>query len=83
VGPAVGRPGGSAAAEYHRRRAVERGAWLRTLPWRIAVALGAGVLVGLAAGALLERQVAVLAGLLAAAALGWTLRFQASPATRA
>jgi hypothetical protein len=45
----VGRPGASAAAEYQRRRAAERAAWIRTLPWRVTAVVVAGVAVGLLA----------------------------------
>ena len=38
----VGRPGGSAQARWRQQRAVERAAWTRTLPWRVAVILGMG-----------------------------------------
>ena len=34
VRASVGRPGASAHAEYRRRRAAERAAWTRSLPWR-------------------------------------------------
>ena len=38
----VGRPGGSAQARWRQQRAVELAAWIRTLPWRVAVILGLG-----------------------------------------
>jgi hypothetical protein len=77
-----GRPGGSALAEYRRRRAVELTRWTRGLPWRLTlaatIALSATVLAGRLA---LPRP--WLAGLLAAAGAAWTLRFQAAQPTRA
>jgi hypothetical protein len=79
-----GRPGGSAQAEYQRRRAREHAAWARTLPWRLAALLGAG-LAAVVAATLLSLPLAVRA-LLAVAALTaawWRLRFRPSPETRA
>jgi hypothetical protein len=78
------RPGGSAQAEYQRRRARDHTAWARTLPWRIAALLGAS-LAGLVAATLLSlptlgRAAAAVAAL---AAVGWRLRFRPSPETRA
>jgi hypothetical protein len=82
VRASVGRPGASTHAEYRRRRATERTGWTRGLPWRAGAVLAAGVLAGL-----LAAQVATdLAGLLAvvaAAGLGWRLRFRPSADTRA
>jgi hypothetical protein len=82
VRASVGRPGASAQAEYRRRRAIERARWTRGLPWRVAVVLAAG-----GAAGLLAAQVAPdLAGLLAvvaAAGLGWRLRFCPSADTLA
>ena len=78
----VGRPGGSAQAAYHRRRAVERAGWARTLPLRLA-----GVLAAAAGAALLADRLApglgVAAGALTAAGVGWALRFRPSPEARA
>jgi Nuclease-related domain len=75
----VGRPGGSAQATWRRLRAADWAAWIRTLPWRVAVVLGVG-----AAGGVLGRQLAgrwglVLGGLAAAVAAGWGLRFKPRP----
>jgi hypothetical protein len=39
VRASVGHPGASAHAEFQRRRAVERAAWTRSLPWRTAAVL--------------------------------------------
>jgi Nuclease-related domain len=82
VRPSVGRPGGSAHAQYRRRRAAELAAWTHSLPGRIAAVLA----VGLAAW-LLATQVAsnlsALAGAIVAAGLAWRLRFHVSPDTMA
>jgi Nuclease-related domain len=79
-----GRPGGSAQAEYQRRRAHEHTTWARTLPWRATATLAAGVGGWLAATLLslplLVRAAAVLAAL---AAAWWRLRFHPSPETQA
>jgi hypothetical protein len=78
VRAAVGRPGGSAQAQWRRMRAAEWAAWTRTLAGRVAVILGIG-----AGGGLLGSQLAPRLGLvvaaLAAAAAGWGLRFRPSP----
>jgi hypothetical protein len=79
-----GRPGGSAQAEYQRRRARDHTAWAHTLPWRVAATLGAG-LVAFVAATLLSlplpaRAAATLAALLI---MGWRLRFRPSPETLA
>jgi hypothetical protein len=42
VRASVGRPGGSAEAQWQRLRAAEWAAWARTLPWRVAATLGIG-----------------------------------------
>ncbi len=78
----VGRPGASAHAAYRRRRAAEWAAWTRSLPWRVVLVLAAGAIVGLLAAQLIP-PLADLAGLLAAAAVGWALRFRVSPETSA
>jgi hypothetical protein len=79
VRASVGRPGGSAQARWRRLRAAEWAIWTRSLPWRVAVLLGAA-----AAGGVLGRQLAPRLGLivaaLAVAAAGWGLRFRPSPA---
>jgi hypothetical protein len=78
VRASVGRPGGSAQARWRRMRSAEWATWTRSLPWRVAVLLGAA-----AAGGVLGRQLAPRLGLsvaaLAAAAAGWGLRFRPSP----
>jgi hypothetical protein len=79
-----GRPGGSAQAEYQRRRAREHTTWARTLGWRVAATLGAG-LAAFVAATLLSLPVAAraVAAVAALAAVGWRLRFHPSPETRA
>ena len=72
VRASVGRPGGSAHAQWRRLRAAE---W--TLPWRVAVILGIGAGGGVL-GSLLAPRLGLLLGGLAAVAAGWTLRFRPS-----
>jgi Nuclease-related domain len=78
----VGQPGASAQATYRHHRAAEWAAWTRSLPWRAVAVLAAGVGIGLLAAQVLPH-LAGPAGLLAAAALAWLLRFRVSPATSA
>jgi hypothetical protein len=82
VRASVGRPGASAQAEYRRRRAVERAAWTRGLFWRAAAVLAAAAAAGLLATQL-APHLTPLAAALAAAGLGWRLRFCPSADTRA
>jgi hypothetical protein len=82
VRASVGRPGASAKAEAGRQRAVERAAWSRGLPWRAAAVLVVGAAAGLLA-AQLALHLTPLAVMLAAAGLGWQLRFRPSPDSRA
>jgi hypothetical protein len=72
----VGRPGGSAQARWRQERAAQWATWIRTLPWRVAVILGigAGVL-----GSQLASRLGLVIAALAAAAVGWGLRFRPSP----
>jgi hypothetical protein len=79
-----GRPGGSAQAEYQRRRARDHTTWARTLPWRIAATLGAG-LAAFVAGTLLSLPLGMraLVTVAALAAAGWRLRFRPTPETLA
>jgi hypothetical protein len=78
----VGRPGASAQATYRRRRAAERAAWVHTLPWRTLALLVASMASWLVATRVLPR-LASLAALVAAAGLGWLLRFRPSADTMA
>jgi hypothetical protein len=78
VRASVGGPGGSAQAWWRRLRAAEWAPWARTLPWRVAAALGIGAGVGLLGSLIAPRLVLVLGGL-AAVAAGWGLRFRPSP----
>jgi Nuclease-related domain len=78
VRASVGRPGGSAQARWRRLRAAEWAAWIRTMPWRVAAALGIGAGAGLLGSLIAPRLVLVLGGL-AAVAAGWGLRFRPSP----
>jgi hypothetical protein len=78
VRASVGRPGGSAYAQWRRLRAAEWAAWTRTLPWRAAailgIAVGGGVL-----GRLLVAGLGLVVGVIVAMAVGWGLRFRPSP----
>jgi Nuclease-related domain len=74
----VGRPGGSAQAQWRRLGAAEWTRWIRTLPWRVAVILGIGAGGGVL-GSLLAPRLGLVLGGLAAVAAGWELRFQPSP----
>ena len=49
VRASVGRPGGSAHAQWRQRRAAEWAAWTRSLPWRTAAVAAGGLGVGLLA----------------------------------
>ena len=77
VRASVGRPGGSAQAAWRRLRAAEWAAWTRTLPWRVAAALGIGAGAGLL-GSLIAPRLGLVLGGLAAVAAGWGLRFRPS-----
>ena len=78
VRASVGRPGGSAHAQWRRARAAEWTAWTRRLPWRVAATLCAGTAGGVL-GSLLAPRLALVLGALAAVAAGWGLRFKPSP----
>ena len=80
VRASVGRPGGSAQARWRQLRAVEWAAWIRTLPWRVAVLLGT-VAGGGILGSLLASRLGLAVGWLAAVMAGWGLRFRPSPGT--
>jgi Nuclease-related domain len=78
VRASVGQPGGSAQATWRRLRAAEWAAWMGTLPWRVAAALGIGAGGGVL-GSLLAPWLGLVLGVLVALAAGWGLRFRASP----
>jgi Nuclease-related domain len=78
----VGRPGASAQAEYRRRRAVEWAAWTRSLPWRAAAVLAAGLTTWVLAAQVVPHLVP-LAVVVAVAGLGWRLWFRPSTDTLA
>jgi hypothetical protein len=78
----VGRPGGSAQARWRRLRAAEWAAWVRTLPWRVALILGVGAAGGFL-GSLLAPRLGLVLGGLAAGAAGLGLRFRPSPDAKA
>jgi hypothetical protein len=78
-----GTPGGTAQAEYQRRRQAEHAAWARTRPLRIAATLLGGVgalLVATAAGLSWPAGLAVT--LVTAGGAWWRLRFRPSPETQ-
>ena len=75
-----GTPGGTAHAEYQRRRQVEYAAWARTLPLRVAATVLAEVgslLVTIVAG--LPVPAALAVSLVAGGGAWWRLRFRVSP----
>jgi hypothetical protein len=74
----VGRPGGSAHAQWRRLRAAEWAAWTRTVPWRLAAVLAVATVGGLL-GSLLAPRPGLILGGLAAVLTGWVLRFKPSP----
>jgi hypothetical protein len=81
-GNAYGTPGRSALAHYQHARTGEWATFARTLPWRLAAVIAAGSLAGtLTHGA--GPRLAGPAAALAAAAVGWRLRFRVSAETRA
>jgi hypothetical protein len=82
VRASVGRPGASAETQYRRRRATELAAWTRTLPWRVAAVVAAGLVAWLLA-AQLVAGLAGVAAVVAASAVAWTLRFRIAPGTLA
>jgi Nuclease-related domain len=81
-GGSYGTPGASALAHYQRRRAAEWTRFLRSLPWRLAVVLAAGFLVGTITHDAGPR-VAGPAAAVAAGAVGWLLRFRVTADTAA
>jgi hypothetical protein len=78
VRASVGRPGGSAHAQWRRARATEWAAWTRTLPWRLAATVGIGAGGGVL-GSLLAPRLGLAAAGLAASTAGWGLWFRPSP----
>ncbi|HYY80709.1 MAG TPA: nuclease-related domain-containing protein [Actinomycetes bacterium] len=73
-----GSPGRSTLARYRRQREGELAAWARSVPWRAAAAVGAGMLAAVVAQAAgLHRQL-LLVGLTAGAVVGWRLHFRPS-----
>jgi hypothetical protein len=82
VRASVGRPGGSAQAQWRRARAAEWTAWTRSLPWRVAATIGAAV-AGAVLGSLLAARLSLVLGALAAVAAGWGLRFRPSADAKA
>jgi Nuclease-related domain len=78
-----GRPGGSAVAQYRRRRAADRHTWRATLPQRLAGVLAAGVAAALTTTVVAGPGLARFTCLAAAAALAWLLRFRPSADTLA
>jgi hypothetical protein len=80
----AGSPGRSALALYRRRRGEELAAWTRSLVWRALLVAAAGLTgSGLATQAGLARTLPTVAGLAAAALVGWRLRFRPSEQARA
>jgi Nuclease-related domain len=77
----MGSPGRSALAAYRRRRSEELAGWNRTLVWRAPLVAAAGL-----TSHVLTAQAGLpwagLVGLVAAAVLGWRLRFRPSEQTR-
>jgi hypothetical protein len=77
----LGSPGRSALAAYRRRRATELTDWTRSLAWRAPLVAAAGL-----TGHMLAAQVGLpragLVGLVAAALVGWRLRFRPSEQAR-
>jgi hypothetical protein len=80
VRASVGEPGASTHAEYRRRRAAELATWTRTLRWRLAAVLAAGLVAWVLATQLAARLAGV-AAVVAAAGVAWALRFHASADT--
>jgi len=78
VRASVGRPGGSAHAQWRRLWTAEWAAWTRTLPWRAAATLGISAAGGVL-GHLATPWLGLVVGVLAAMAAGWEQRFRPSP----
>jgi hypothetical protein len=78
-----GSPGRSALQAYGQQRAAELAGWARTAGWRAAAILAAGVTAAVLAHAVGLGGLAPPAGVAAAMAAGWRLRFRPSRDTRA
>jgi hypothetical protein len=78
-----GRPGGSAMAQYRRRRAGDWQTWRTTLLHRLAGVLAAGPVAAVVTAAVAGPGLAQLTGPAAAMGLAWLLWFRPSPATLA
>ncbi|HEX8861978.1 MAG TPA: nuclease-related domain-containing protein [Actinomycetes bacterium] len=81
-GGAFGTPGASAMTHYQQARASQWASFVRSLPWRLAGVIAAGVLAGTlthSAGPRLAGPAAALA----AGLVGWRLRFRVSAETAA
>jgi hypothetical protein len=89
AGPRLGRrggygsPGRSALKTYRQQRAAELAGWARSAAWRAAAILAAGVTAAVLAHAVGLGGLAPPAGVAAATAAGWRLRFRVSRDTRA
>jgi hypothetical protein len=81
-GGAYGTPGGSAIAHYQQARAREWATFARTLPLRLAAVIAAGALAGILVHGASPRLAGPTAAL-AAAVVGWGLRFRVSAEARA
>jgi hypothetical protein len=77
----LGSAGRSALGEYRRRRSEELAGWTRSLAWRAPLVAAAGL-----TGHVLAAQTGIpgggLVGLVAAALVGWRLRFRPSEQAR-
>jgi hypothetical protein len=83
-GASLGSPGASTHAQYRRLRAAEWATWTRSLPWRLATCLGAGLAAWLLGGLLsLPPGSGAAAAALVTVGVGWRLRFRASAEARA
>jgi hypothetical protein len=78
-----GSPGRSALQTYRQQRAAELAGWARSAGWRAAATLAAGVTAAVLAHAVGLGGLAAPAGVAAAMAAGWRLRFRPSRDTRA
>jgi hypothetical protein len=82
IADSLGSPGRSALAAYRRRRATELAGWTRTLLWRAPLVAAAGL-----TGQVLADQAGLphrgLVSLVAAALVGWRLRFRPSEQVQA